>query len=169
MPTSADKETLVLRQHNALFLWVFAAFWCGGVVVFSALLWRDGLPADATPWTWAGVALFWLFGIGLAAFVLGQSMVTLRIWPDGRAELVQRWPHKQHMLRLRAEEMAVHWVVDTDGDGDPYFRVQVSAGARLPKPISVAEGTRGSCDEAHRALLEAGLRNADLDEAGTPR
>ena len=170
MPTSPEAgprvrdgaAPLVLRQHNALFVWAFAVFWCGGVVVGTVLLLRDGLPADATTWTLAGFALFWLFGVGLMAYVLGQSIVTLRLWPDGRAELVRRWPLKREVTSLRVDEMAVHWVADKDGDGDPYWRVQVSAGATLP-PVSVAEGSRTSCDEAHRRLLAAGVRNSDLD------
>jgi hypothetical protein len=151
----------VVHHRTPLALWGFATIWCGGVVLGTLMLWRDGLPDGATPLgAWIALFVFWMAAIALAAFAFSQPTVTLRVWPDGRAEILRRWPLKRRRLSLRSDELALRVVEEVDSDGDPYFRLRLSAGHHLDMPVSVAEGRREHCETVRGRLQAAGVRDA---------
>lgn len=149
---------VVVQHRTPLALWAFTAIWCGGVLLGTVLLWRDGLPDGATPLgAWITLAVFWMAGLGLAAYAFSHPLVMLRVWPDGRAEVVRWWALKRHRVCVRTTELALHWVEDVDGDGDPYFRLRLSAGHHLDGAVSVAEGSREHCEAVRKRLQAAGV------------
>ncbi|MGL6291298.1 MAG: hypothetical protein ACRC2H_11455 [Silanimonas sp.] len=165
-----NTELLVVRQWMAVVLWALAAVWCCGLVVGTVVLGVNGPPEGAVPfWAWLVLIVFWSIGAGLAAVVFGQPAITLRIWPDRRAELVRQWPLKRDVLALQANELRLQLAEGTDADGDPYFRLRLSAAPHLAVPVNVAEGRREDCEAVRDRLLAAGVAMAqEPDEDGDP-
>jgi hypothetical protein len=153
---------LTVHHRTPLVLWAFAAVWCGGVLLGTYVLWRDGPPDGATPLAaWAVLMLFWLTGIGLGTHAFSQPTVALRIEPDGRAEIVRRWPLARRVARLPASALSLRLQEDVDSDGDPYFRLRLHAGLHLEAPVSVAEGGREHCEAMRERLRLAGIADVD--------
>ena len=147
----------------ALFLWGFAAVWLALLAAMTYVVVRDGPPAGTSATMVVAImGTFWLFGIGLVAFVTTKPCFSVSVDQGNRVSATWRYPHKVVRKELRAASVTPAGVVDSqDSEGGPYFyaRVQSAAG----DSIDIAEGhDRSACEQAcerfNRALRPGGWR-----------
>jgi hypothetical protein len=135
------------QNRSAAFLWGFAAVWLAMLMVFSYLVVRDGPPSGYSQSVTAMVlALFWLGGLGLGAFVVSKPCIRVRVDQGGNVSATWRYPHRVVRRVFLAETVLPAQIVESlDSDGDPYFRVRVTTSRG--ESIDIAEGhSRVACE-----------------------
>lgn len=143
----------------AAFLWGFAVVFLGLNTVITYVLIRDGssqiqiYPPDIVdyypPWFMPAVlAVFWLMGSGLAAYVATKPCIRVAVLPDKIVNIRRRYPFKTEAHIVPGAEMSPALIVESrDDEGSPYFHSQIA----LPDgfAVDIAEGHgREFCETA---------------------
>ena len=120
--------TTIFRNRLAALLWGFAAVWLTMLVAMTHVVLRDGPPEGFSPPILSVVmALFWVAGIGLVAFVATKPCFIVTVEQGGRVSATWRYPHKVVRKELPAASVLPATVIDSrDSDGDPYFYARVN-------------------------------------------
>ncbi|AXK72923.1 hypothetical protein DWG18_11980 [Lysobacter sp. TY2-98] len=120
---------------------------------------RDSATLPQSPWLVGGaLALFWVAGVGLAAYASMQACTRVQLFDDGGLLVRQNFPLRaiEHRFAPR-ERPHAHLVESVDSDGDAYFRCDLAPRAPFASPVCVVEGPRNRC-EAACARLNAARR-----------
>jgi hypothetical protein len=148
-------HSTVFRNNQAVAVWVFMVVWLSILGCFTYVFARDGGFPDVGMFGPPLLGLFWLYGIGFAAWAFMRPCIAVSVAPGG---VVAReiWPWRVRESRHAAADLSVPDVVaGTDSDGDPYFKCLL----RLAddRVLVVAEGHARENVEAARRRLQAAL------------
>jgi hypothetical protein len=159
--------TAIFRNRLAAFLWGFAAVWVTMLLAMTYVALRDRPPEGISVPMVVIMAVFWVAGIGLVAFVSTKPCFFVTVDRDGRVSATWRYPHKVVRKVLPVASVRPAIVVDSrDSDGDPYFHARVNT--IDGEPIDIAEGhSRVDCEQAcerfNSALYPQFLGRAEND------
>ena len=152
------------RNRIALFLWGFAAVWLTALVAMTYVVLRDGPPAGSSlPTTALIVCAFWIFGIGLAAYVSTQPCIFVTVDPGHTVTATWRYPHKvvrKVLFTMSVEPAAI--VISEDSEGGSYYYARVSSNDG--ESIDIAEGHRRADCERACARFNAALQRRSADK-----
>jgi len=163
---NAASETVLHSANRVpLFGWIFMTIFLLFCAGFTYLLVRDGTahfqispssPALYPPWALPAVAaLFWLVGLAVANRLFRTPCVTVTVDRAGTTTLRRRYPFSAEVMTL-TPEMIVSAVLaeETDSEGDPYYRVDVTT--TQGDTFVIKEGSdRDGCEEARTRFLQA--------------
>src|SRR5688572_26316110 len=62
------------RNDTAAVVWIMVAVWIAMLACFSYVAWRDGGIPQVGRWAWPLLGLFWLCGVGAAAWAAGMPL-----------------------------------------------------------------------------------------------
>ena len=158
MADRAAPPPAVFRNNQAIAVWVFMVIWLGVLGCFTYIFARDGGFPDVSMFGPPLLGLFWLYGIGFAAWAFVRPRIAVSV-TAGRVLAREIWPWRVREGRHAAADVFVPDVVaGTDSDGDPYFKCVL----RLPddRVLTVAEGHERTRVEATRRRLLAALDTA---------
>jgi hypothetical protein len=139
-------------------LWIFMAAWLAMLGCFTYIFARDGSPPEVGVFGLPLLGLFWLGGIGVAAWAFSQPLIRVSVSPQGVVAR-ERWLWRARERRYEAAALAAPAIVaGTDSDGDPYFKCVLT----LPggEALTVAEAHARPTVEAVQRRLEAALAAA---------
>ncbi|MGI1663240.1 hypothetical protein ACRDNQ_13445 [Palleronia sp. KMU-117] len=156
------RDGTVFANRMAVFAWGFTCVWIGMLVIFTAVLLRDGPPDGQPPQiVLLAMAVFWIGAAGLLGFALSRPVVRVAVGPDGRVEVVLRYPHRVVRKQFAAGALPMPALVaGEDDEGSPYFRARLS----LPdgSVADLAEGhDRDRCLAACTRFLQVAGGRAD--------
>jgi hypothetical protein len=147
-----------IRNNTALFGWGFSVFFLMGCSAFLYILIRDGSsniqiyppkhPEFYPSWVLpAVVSVFWIAGIALANHLFKIPCTKVDVLSDRSVAITSRFPFRKETAVYRNNEIVCAQVVEgKDGDGDPYFTVQMVTNSG--KTIEIAESSdRERCDK----------------------
>jgi hypothetical protein len=150
---------MTFRNNQAVFLWGFASVFLLINAAMTYVLIRDGTsqlqvyPPDIVdyypPWFAPAVlAVFWLAGYGLAAYVATKPCIRVAVLPDRTVMVKRRYPFKTDAHIVRADEMPPAQIVESlDDEDSPYFRSRITLPDGLT--VDIAEGhNRELCETA---------------------
>ena len=105
---------------------LFAAAWLSMLAAMTRLLFTEGVPGETA--LISGIfALFWIGGVGLAAYVSSKPCTTVSVERDRRVSCTRRYPFRVQRWRLGAGAVSPAVVVEsTDSEGDPYFYARIA-------------------------------------------
>jgi hypothetical protein len=141
--------TVTFQNRLAGFLWGFAAVWLTMLLAMTYVVLRDGPPeGSSAPTVVIVMALFWIGGIGLGAFVSTKPCIFVTIEQGNSVSATWRYPHKVVRRVLPAASVLPAAVIDSrDSDGDPYFYAR--ANTIDGEPIDITEGhSQKDCEQA---------------------
>lgn len=154
------------RNSIAAFIWGFSFLFLVMCVLFTYLLIRDGashipiyppdIPDFYPPWVMPlVVAVFWLAGIGLAAYAGSKPCVSAEVQADKSVIVTHRYPLRKSVRHIPAARLEPARVIaTTDSEGDPYFECQITASDGFT--ASIAEGhDRGRCESVCASFNDA--------------
>lgn len=142
---------ITYRNRSAAFLWAFAAVFLLIVAAMSTLLLVDGPPPGYPPPAIVLImALFWLFGLGLAGYAASRPCLMVSLEPGSTILVVRHYPFSREERRLsRTEAGAASVIEGRDDDGDPYFHARITL--KDGTPLVLTEGhDRERCEEVCR-------------------
>jgi len=158
MPDRPPPPATVVSNNMAIALWIFVAVWLAMLGCFTYLFARDGSPPEVGVFGLPLLGLFWLGGIGVAAWAFSHPLIRVGVSPPG-VVVRERWPWRARERRYDAAALAAPTiVVGTDSDGDPYFKCVLT----LPggEALTVAESHARPPVEAVQRRLETALAAA---------
>lgn len=140
MPARGDGR-VVYRNRTAAFAWGVSAAFLLVVAAMTYLLFRDGPPpGHPMPVMAVILAVFWLGGLGLAAYVAGKPCLTVTVTPGASMVVVERFPFRRRERRFASADVDPARVIESrDDDGEPYFLAQAG----------LQDGTRLDLYEGH--------------------
>ena len=158
MADRAEPPPVVFRNNQAVAVWVFMVIWLSVLGCFTYIFARDGGFPDVNMFGPPLLGLFWLYGIGFAAWAFMRPRIAVSVAAGGVLAR-EIWPWRVWEGRYAAADVFVPDVLaGTDSDGDPYFKCLL----RLPddRVLTVAEGHERTRVEATRRRLLAALEAA---------
>ena len=155
MADRAEPPPAVFRNNQAVAVWVFMLLWLAGLGCFTYVFVRDRGGPEVGVFSAPLLGLFWLCGVGIAAWAFRQPRIAVSVAAGGvLAREIWLWRVREG--RYAAADVFVPEVAaGTDSDGDPYFKCLL----RLPddRVLTVAGGHQRPQVEAARQRLLAAL------------
>ena len=152
-----------IRNRIAFAYWTIVFAFLAIVLAMTYVLLRDGAPEGYSPLFMAGVlGLFWLFGLGAAAYAFSHPIVRIEVTAGG-LDLSLRTPFSRFQRRYRPHEIRKAEIIQTeDSEGDPYFLAKVTLVDE--HSFNLAEGAcREDCQQALATLMRV-LHGSDSEK-----
>ncbi|HSX60881.1 MAG TPA: hypothetical protein VLF18_11830 [Tahibacter sp.] len=109
------------RNDTAAVVWIMVAVWIAMLACFSYVAWRDGGIPQVGRWAWPLLGLFWLCGVGAAAWAAGMPLVRIELSAEG-LRVRERYPLRVDERRYLARDLSSPRIEATrDSDGDERF------------------------------------------------
>lgn len=157
---------MVYRNDVAAFGWGFALVFLALCGTFTFLLVRDGatgiqvyppdIPTVYPPWLMVGgMVVFWLGGLGFAAYAASKPRQRMELRGDGMLSLNWSYPFRNVVRTMWIGDLApVQVVTGRDDEGVPYYCVRITLDDGVT--LDILEGhDYERCEAACRKLNSA--------------
>jgi hypothetical protein len=148
-----------IRNNIALFGWAFTAIFLLFCGIMNYVILRDGASHiqinppenmnEYPPWVVSSImAVFWLAGIGFAAYQWRKPCVHTEVRTDGMVVVTRHYPFRRERRMIPTSMIQAAVVRETtDSEGDPYFECLLTL--RDDTTFIIAEGhAREHCESA---------------------
>ncbi len=115
-------EGPIFHNRRAAVGWVFMAIWLGMLTIITWLFLRDdGFHQFSRPVEAGIILMFWVFGIGGAAYLFSHPLIRLVRRGDSLI-VTERWLLRRRDCTVAIADLAPPRIDETvDSEGDPYF------------------------------------------------
>lgn len=137
---------MTFSNRSAVFIWGFSLAWWLMLLAMSWVFVRDGAPDGYSPeLVLLIMAIFWLGGLGLIAFVAGKPCYLVKVIAGEGIQVTWRYPFKVVQHYVTIDQITLPSVVEsTDSEGDPYFYARLKLDGLV---VDLAEGNdRKACE-----------------------
>lgn len=151
---SRPAKPILIRNLMPLAGWIVMAVWLSMLALFTLVFIREGGFHQFDPVLEMGVmVLFWLFGWAGGAYVFSLPLTCVTV-AGGMVHIRQRWLIRRNDNSFAIDRLPAPIIRQTtDNDGEPYFRLTLTAGGR---DVTLREGNdRGSLELLRTQLMAA--------------